>query len=62
MSAVPDNLPGSAAKAAGKQVRRHHLGRLVGTESFYVEDTDGPLAAGELDRARAWGTSLAERT
>jgi hypothetical protein len=56
------HLPGSAAKAAGKQVRRHHLGRLVGTESFYVEDTDGPLAAGELDRARAWGTSLAERT
>ncbi len=56
------HLPGSAAKAAGRQVRHHHLGRLVATESFYVDDTDGPLSEGELDRARAWGTSLAERT
>jgi hypothetical protein len=51
-------LPGSAARAAGKQVRRHHVGRLVDTESFYVDDTDGPLHAGELDRAEAWGTTL----
>ena len=52
-------LPGSAAKAAGKSVRRHHLGRLVDTESFYVEDTEGPLSEGELDRAQQWGTQLA---
>ncbi len=51
-------LPGSAAKAAGKEVRRHHLGRLVDRESFYVEDTEGPLLEGELDRARAWGAHL----
>lgn len=55
------HLPGSAAKAAGKEVRRHHLGRLVATESFYVGDMDGPLLDGELDRARAWGRSLAGR-
>jgi hypothetical protein len=53
------HLPGSAARAAGKQVRRHHLGRLVAEESFYVEDTDGPLSEGELDRAVAWAESLA---
>ena len=45
------HLPGSAAKAAGKEVRRHHLGRLVASESFYVEDMKGPLHEGELDRA-----------
>ena len=49
-------LPGSAAKAAGKEVRRHHLGRLLTSESFYVEDMKGPLHEGELDRAQAWGS------
>jgi hypothetical protein len=52
------HLPGSAAKAAGRHVR-HHLGRLVGTESFWVEDMEGPLLEGELERARAWGATLA---
>jgi hypothetical protein len=52
-------LPGSAAKAAAREVRRHRLGRLVATESFYVDDMAGPLLEGELDRARAWGESLA---
>jgi hypothetical protein len=53
------HLPGSAAKAAGREVRRHHLGHLVATESFYVDDMAGPLLDGELERARAWGESLA---
>jgi hypothetical protein len=52
-------LPGSAAKAAGKEVCHHHLGRLVATESFYVNDTKGPLLEGELDRATLWGAQLA---
>ena len=52
------HLPGSAARAAGKQVRRHHLGRVVAEESFFVEDSDGPLSDGELDRAFAWADSL----
>ena len=51
-------LPGSAAKAAGKEVRRHHLGRLIATQSFYVNDLEGPLLDGELDRAHEWGTQL----
>jgi hypothetical protein len=51
-------LPGSAAKAAGKQVRRGHLGRLVGSQSFYVDDTEGPLLPGELERAQAWGVTI----
>ncbi len=53
------HLPGSAAKSAGKRVRRHHLGRLVASGSFYVEDMKGPLLEGELERAEAWGADLA---
>jgi hypothetical protein len=52
-------LPGSAAKKAAKEVRRHHLGRLVGEQSFYVEDMEGPLADGEVERAEKWGAELA---
>jgi hypothetical protein len=52
-------LPGSAARAAARFVARHRLGRMVATESFYVEDSPGPLVDGELERARAWGRALA---
>ena len=55
------HLPGSAARAASKEVRRHHLGRLVATMSFYVDDMAGPLLDGEVERAHAWGRSLAGR-
>lgn len=54
-------LPGSAAKAAAKSVRKHHLGRLVDSESFYVDDMEGPLLDHELERATAWGAELASR-
>lgn len=51
-------LPGSAARKAAKVMRT--LGYVSGTkpESFFVDDTDGPLLEGELDRARAWGELL----
>lgn len=51
-------LPGSAAKKAAGEVRRRRLGRLLGTESFYVADVAGPLLDGELERARQWGADL----
>ena len=51
-------LPGSAARAAAKEVRHRHLGRLLASESFYVDGIEGPLLAGELDRAEAWGARL----
>ncbi|MCD9153528.1 flavodoxin family protein [Aeromicrobium duanguangcaii] len=54
-------LPGSAAKAAARSVKRHHLGRLIDEESFYVEDREGPLLDGELERARDWGASILSR-
>lgn len=52
------NLPGSAARSAGKELRKHHRGHLVAQESFYVHDVEGPLVPGELDRAHAWGETL----
>lgn len=51
-------LPGSAAKAATRELRHHHHAAVVEQVSFYVEDTPGPLLDGELDRAAAWGERL----
>lgn len=54
-------LPGSAAKAAAKELRRHHHADVVAQESFYVDDTAGPILPGELERATAWGAELRSR-
>jgi hypothetical protein len=53
------HLPGSAAKAAASVLKRHGYGDPHARVSFYVHDVPGPLGAGELDRARAWGEQLA---
>ncbi len=53
------HLPGSAARSAARSARRHGLRELVEPQSFFVEDVDGPLAEGELERAREWGRALA---
>jgi flavodoxin len=52
-------LPGSAAKSGAKAAHRHGYESVSNAESFYVDDVDGPLLDGELDRARAWGRQLA---
>lgn len=49
---------GSAAKGIQKRLRRHRVD-VVARESFVVTATEGPLADGELDRARLWGAALA---
>jgi Flavodoxin len=54
-------VPGSAAKKARKRLRSKGFADLVDPESFYVHGKAGPLAEGELDRARAWGADLARR-
>ena len=51
--------PGSATGAIGKGLHRAVYRRIAGDERFIVKGTYGPLADGELDRARAWGTQLA---
>jgi hypothetical protein len=51
-------LTGSAAKGIARRLRRHGYD-VIGTASFLVADSEGPLEDGELDRARSWGASLA---
>lgn len=51
-------LPGSAAKGAAKALRARGHRTVAAPESFYVDDVAGPLVAGELERARAWGATL----
>ncbi|MEV5408794.1 flavodoxin domain-containing protein [Thermopolyspora sp. NPDC052614] len=51
--------PGSAARAARRRLRRHGVRVSAPAESFFVTGTLGPLADGELDRARRWGEHLA---
>lgn len=52
------HLPGSAAKGAEKAAHRLGYPSATKSESFYVQDVDGPLLEGELDRAQAWGDRL----
>jgi hypothetical protein len=53
------HLPGSAAAAAGKRLRRLGFRVVVPPASFSVDGTTGPLLDGELERARGWGEALA---
>jgi hypothetical protein len=52
-------LPGSAAAAADKRLRRLGFRSVAPPTSFYVEGTTGPLMEGEAERARRWGAALA---
>jgi hypothetical protein len=54
----PRWLTGSAAKRIARRMRAKGYS-IIGTESFFVETTGGPLADGERQRADAWGRALA---
>jgi Flavodoxin domain len=54
-------VTGAASRGIAKRLRRRGFDVVADPESFFVEDSEGPLAEGELDRAKAWGISLAER-
>jgi hypothetical protein len=57
---LPNPLAGGAARPIARRLRR--VGRTVlAHEGFVVDDAQGPLRAGELDRARSWGAELARR-
>ena len=53
-------VPGSAARAAEKRLRKLGFRVTLASESFYVRGTAGPLVEGEEERARAWGEKLGE--
>jgi flavodoxin len=52
-------LTGAASHGIAKRLRRRGY-EVVSRQSFLVEDSEGPLAEGELARARDWGRKLAE--
>jgi hypothetical protein len=52
-------VPGSAARGILLQLRKVGATLITGPQSFRVSGTSGPLAPGELDRARRWGEQLA---
>jgi hypothetical protein len=52
-------LPGSAAHAAERRLRKKGCKLIGPAGKFLVTSTQGPLSDGELVRARAWGAALA---
>jgi hypothetical protein len=51
-------LPGSAAKAAKRELRELGFEIAAKQESFRVHGYEGPLLDGELARAEQWGRNL----
>ncbi len=51
-------LPGSAARSAAKLLRRMGYRMLTTSESFFVNDTTGPIRDVEIERAERWGAEL----
>ena len=53
-------LPGSAAKAALKELTAHGFTTLTTPRTFRVHGYEGPIVEGELDAAAAWARELAD--
>ncbi len=51
-------LTGAASRGIAKRLG-HRRYDVLDSQSFLVEESEGPLADGELDRAREWGRKLA---
>lgn len=51
-------LAGGAAKGIARRLRERGYGLATGPEGFIVDGPEGPMRAGELDRAEVWGAAL----
>lgn len=51
--------PGSSAKKISGMLQAAGYREVAAPERFLVTDSYGPLKEGELDRAKAWGATLA---
>jgi flavodoxin len=49
---------GYAAKRIAEKLKRSGGNLIAPPEGFFVEDTEGPLKAGELERAASWAAAL----
>jgi hypothetical protein len=52
-------LPAAAGPSAARLARRRKFTRVDRPISFLVDDIQGPLVEGEIERAAAWGRALA---
>jgi hypothetical protein len=52
-------VPGSAGNAIGRRLGHRGVPLVAPACSFHVTGMEGPLADGELNRARRWGEELA---
>jgi hypothetical protein len=52
-------LTGAASRGIARRLQAGGYEVIADPESFFVEDSEGPLADGELERARQWGGRLA---
>jgi hypothetical protein len=52
-------LTGAASRGIARRLRARGYELIADHESFFVEDTEGPLSEGERERARTWGADLA---
>jgi flavodoxin I len=53
------SLAGYAAKPIAKRLARSGAELVAAPEGFFVEDSEGPLKAGELERAGGWARAIA---
>ena len=51
-------LPGSAARSAAKVLHRLGYRSSLGSASFFVDESTGPIREAEIDHARRWGEEL----
>ncbi len=54
------NLFGYAASRMAKELIQKGV-RLIAAETFFVHGKEGPLKAGEIERARTWASSLMQK-
>lgn len=55
---LPFPLAGGAARPIARELRRHGYEVVAKPTGFVVDGAQGPLRAGERDRARAWAGGL----
>ncbi len=51
---------GYAAKRIAEKLKKAGGNLIAPPEGFFVEDTEGPLKAGELERAASWAAALVQ--
>ncbi|WKX68989.1 flavodoxin domain-containing protein [Streptomyces sp. XD-27] len=55
---MDSRLAGGAAHGIARRLRHHGYQLVAEPEGFLIEDAEGPLREGEIDRATAWGAAL----